>query len=61
MLPAEMLQEVVQGSGKIFLATWPYEMMQQSSVDIVTIILLLIIAAVTMFLSIWYISNLHLA
>lgn len=58
MFPAGMLPNMLQGAGKIFPATWGYEMMQQNNIDIATVFPLLIIIAVAVCLSVWRLAKL---
>ncbi len=58
MFPADILPKVLQGAGKMLPATWGFQMMQQSSMNISNMYPLLIIIAISIFISIYRITTL---
>lgn len=58
MFPAEMLPETIRVIGNVLPATWGYQLMNSSSMDISNIIPLLIIIGVATGISAWRIKKL---
>lgn len=58
MFPSTMLPRAFQDIGKIFPATWGFEMMKQNNMKFTTLFPLLIIIAISFCISIWCIAKL---